>query len=123
MTQQTMTPDELKRTLRESPLERLMAAQIADAGLPESVREYRFAPPRRWRFDFAWPDNKIAVECEGGVWSRGRHVRPRGFQADAEKYNAAVTLGWRVLRFTASQIESGEALRQIRRMMEDGLQR
>ena len=119
MSQRTLTPAELRRTLRESPLERLLAAQIVGAGLPEPVREYRFAPPRRWRFDFAWLDNKLAVECEGGVWSLGRHLRPRGFVSDAEKYNAAVALGWRVLRFASSQIASGEAIEQIRRMMED----
>lgn len=113
-----MTPAELRRTLRESPLERMFAAQVEAAGLPIPVREYRFAKPRRWRFDFAWPDERLAVECEGGVYSRGRHVRPSGFKADAEKYNAAAMLGWTVLRYTAESIEDGTAIAAIRAMLE-----
>jgi len=63
------------------------------------AEEYRFNPHRRWRFDFADPKNRIAVEIEGGVWSLGRHVRGVGYIADCEKYNAAVLDGWRVLRY------------------------
>lgn len=114
-----MTPAELRRTLRESPLERMLAAQIEDAGLPTPEREYRFDSKRRWRFDFCFVAQKLAVECEGGIHSRGRHVRAAGFEADCEKYNAAAMLGYRVLRFTASQIESGEAIRAIKEVMGD----
>ena len=35
----TMTPAELRRTLRESPLERMFAAQVEAAGLPTPERE------------------------------------------------------------------------------------
>jgi very-short-patch-repair endonuclease len=72
--------------------------------LPAPEREYRFDPERRWRFDFAWPSLKIAVEIEGGVWIRGRHVRPVGYLGDLEKYNRAVVLGWRVLRYAPHQL-------------------
>lgn len=117
MTQRTMTPSELRRTLRESPLERLFAAQVEAAGLPAPEREARFHPTRRWRFDFLWRCWMLAVECEGGVYSRGRHVRPGGFRKDAEKYNAAAMLGYRVLRFTARMIEDGTAIEAVRGMM------
>jgi very-short-patch-repair endonuclease len=70
--------------------------------------EYRFDPERRWRFDFAWPSLKIAVEVEGGVWIRGRHIRPLGYLADLEKYNRAVVLGWRVLRYAPNQLRQLE---------------
>lgn len=76
-------------------------------------REYRFHPSRRWRFDFALHDHRIAIECEGGHWSGGRHVRGDGFENDCEKYNAAVVAGWRVLRFTWNTIRSGEAIATI----------
>ena len=62
--------------------------------------EVRFDPSRRWRFDYASEARRIAIEIEGGVYSRGRHTRPKGFLGDIEKYNAATLQGWRVLRCT-----------------------
>lgn len=73
-------------------------------GLPLPVREYRFDPVRRWRFDYAWPDRLVALEQEGGVWTQGRHVRPLGVLKDIEKYNAATLAGWSVFRATPQQI-------------------
>ena len=72
--------------------------------LPQPEREYRFAPPRRWRFDFAWPASMVAVELEGMTRAGGRHQRWGGFQKDAEKYNAATKRGWRVLRYTSQDM-------------------
>jgi hypothetical protein len=77
--------------------------------LPPATPEYRFAPPRRWRFDRAWVVERVAIELEGGVWSGGRHTRPAGYEADAEKYNAATCEGWRVLRFTAKMLKDDPA--------------
>ena len=69
-------------------------------------REYRFHESRRWRFDVAWPDVKVAVELDGGEWVRGRHHRALGYAKDAEKLNAACSLGWRVFRFTTSMLKA-----------------
>jgi very-short-patch-repair endonuclease len=89
----------------KSELERSFLFYVNAINLPEPVREWRFHPVRRWRFDFAWPDRMVAVECEGGVWSRGRHVRGRGFEEDCRKYNAASVLGWKVLRVTGGMLD------------------
>jgi len=78
-------------------------------------REYKFHPTRKWRFDFAWPLEKFAVEIEGGVWSGGRHTRGKGFIEDCIKYNEAVMLGWRVIRVTTDMVQSGEAMIYIER--------
>lgn len=86
------------------------AAVVRAVGLPPPVQEYRFAPPRRWRFDLAWPSLRLALEIEGGVWTGGRHVRGNGYEQDAEKYNAATLAGWRVLRVTKGMIRDGRAL-------------
>ena len=95
------------------------------AGLPEPKKEYRFAPPRRWKFDFCWPDpwvidvfewplawpiRGVAMEVEGGVFIAGRHSRGAGMVKDMEKYNTATLQGWRVLRVTPKQIADGSAL-------------
>ena len=66
--------------------------------------EYRFCPDRRWRFDYALLQQKIAIEVEGGVWISGRHSRGAGMIADMEKYNSATILGWRVLRYTPQEL-------------------
>jgi len=72
--------------------------------VPEPVRELRFHETRRWRFDFAWPYLMIAAEIEGGQWVDGRHTRGAGYANDAEKYNAATEMGWRVFRFATSMV-------------------
>lgn len=69
-------------------------------GMGEAKTEYRFHPHRKWRFDIAWPDRRVAVEIDGGVWSGGRHTTGRGFEGDLEKINSAQALGWIVLRVT-----------------------
>ena len=73
----------------------------------EPVPEYRFHPSRRWRFDFAFPAARLAVEIDGGQWAPrgGRHAR----DSDREKTNAAAALGWRVLRFSPQQVQSAPA--------------
>lgn len=76
---------------------------------PDPVAEYAFLPPRRWRFDYAWPDARVAVELEGGVYTNGRHVRPDGFTGDCVKYNHAALNGWRVLRFTGQLLSEDPA--------------
>lgn len=99
-----------------SRLESMLDQQMRLCRLPAFITEYRFdnrPRPRNWRFDFAWPDRRVAVEVEGGVWSNGRHTRGQGFIADTEKYNQATLQGWRVLRYTSAAIESGQAVSEI----------
>lgn len=102
-----------------SRLETDLANQLALMGLderwpfPAPEREYRFAPPRRWRADFAFVEARVLVECEGGGWTGGRHTRGSGFEADLEKYATAQTLGWTVVRVSQRMITSGLALTAI----------
>jgi len=97
----------------------LFRALCKRAGLPEPVREYHFAKPdRAWRFDFAWPDRGIALEVEGGIYSRGRHVRPSGFLKDMEKYNSAAARGWLVFRCTPQTLDSMTTVEMIFRAYE-----
>ena len=100
-----------------SGLEDILEAHIQLAGLPRPAREFRFHPRRRWRFDFAWPLYKVAAEVDGGIYCRGRHVRGAGFERDAEKGNAAVLAGWRVLHFSPRQVRSGAAVQTIEALM------
>jgi very-short-patch-repair endonuclease len=70
-----------------------------------------------WRFDFAIPELKIAIEIDGGVWSGGRHSGGAGQIRDMEKGNAAVMLGWRVLHYTPQQIRKRDWLEDVKRVM------
>ena len=74
---------------------------------PEPIAEYQFAAPRRWRFDWAFIDQKVAVEVDGGVWLKfgGRH----GSDKDREKTNCAAAMGWRVFRYSPAMIEADPA--------------
>ncbi|MDI1225176.1 DUF559 domain-containing protein [Acinetobacter sp.] len=80
-------------------------------------QEYKFHPKRKWRADFHIVGKKILVEVEGGIWSNGRHTRGKGYIGDMEKYNAAVVMGYQVLRFTTEQVNSGLAVQQIETMV------
>ena len=96
--------------MSKSALEALYAAQIAAVGLPEPVRELRFCDGRGYRFDFAWVSEMLAAEIEGGQWVTGAHNTGAGLLRDCQKYNTAVLLGWRVLRFPTTMVEDGSAL-------------
>ena len=97
--------------------ERSIETQIRWASLPQPDREYRFAPDRLWRFDFAWPAARVALEVEGGSWTAGRHVRGQGFERDLEKYNEAGIRGWLVVRVTTEMFDDGRALALIGRAL------
>ena len=103
--------------MSNSSLEALFMLQLRADKLPEPVREHKFHERRKWRFDFCWPDKMLAVEVEGGIWTGGRHTRGDGYEKDAEKYNAATEMGWRILRFTPKYLRSGEALEQVKRIL------
>lgn len=91
----------------------ILNALLAECNIPAPVAEHCFAPPRKWRFDYAWPDYFIALEVEGGVWKRGRHNRASGFLKDMEKYNRAAALGWRVVKCTPQTLHSDDTIRTV----------
>jgi very-short-patch-repair endonuclease len=97
--------------MSKSELEELLAFQIRAAGLPEPEREFRFDKVRLFRADFAWPDHRLLVEVEGGIWmSKGGHNTGRGILRDIEKGNLAASNNWLYLRFAPEHINSGQAL-------------
>ena len=100
-----------------SELEDIFAAQLDAVGLDGYVREYQAIPGRRFRFDFCWVKERLAVEIQGGTYSRGAHARPLGIKRDYEKGNLAVKYGWRVLQFDADMVKSGQALDFTEKML------
>lgn len=94
----------LQTTSRDAtPAELALEHQLREHGVPFE-REYKFHPDRGWRFDFAIPHKRLAIELEGGVHRlRDRYAR------DLEKYNAAQLLGWCVLRYDNPHALDGTA--------------
>src|SRR5271167_3650698 len=107
----------------KNPASILLLKHLRELGLIAN-QEVRFHPERKWRFDFVLlrtvPDLhgkgrdgldnlRIAIEIEGAIWTRGRHTRGKGFQADLQKYNHATMVGWRVLRFSTEDVLKGRA--------------
>ena len=78
----------------------LFLAGIAEEYGELLEKEYKFHPTRKFRFDYAFPRIKLAVEFEGGIWVQGRHTKGAGYAKDCFKYNSAADLGWTVLRYT-----------------------
>lgn len=92
-----------------------LLTQIRVKNLPAPVQELPFDVAhggRGWRFDFAWPAEKIALEIEGGAFAKGgsRHTRGAGFREDRVKYGTAFARGWTVLSVMPEQVKSGQAV-------------
>lgn len=95
----------------------ILALHVRAIRLPEAVREFKPFPDRRFRIDLAWPDRLMAVECDGGEWTVGRHSRGTGMQSDNEKCNRLTLEGWSVFRVTGAQVRSGYAVALIERAL------
>lgn len=112
-------PDEavIRFLIRERMIDVFCQVAKKEVGV-EPVKEYQFCESRKWRFDYAFVEAKVALEVEGGVHTGGRHIRPKGFMGDMEKYNTAATLGWRLLRCTPATLLSRSTLEMIKKTVE-----
>ncbi len=78
------------------------------------VSEYRFHPTRRWRFDWALPDLKVAIEFEGVV-SKSAHTTVTNVLNDSAKFNEAALAGWLVVRTNTPNLRDGSGYQAIER--------
>jgi hypothetical protein len=100
-------------------------------GLPLPEKEYRFDPERKWRIDYCWPDQKLAVEIEGGIYGTGQpcpvckrrsvgaHTSIERLKSDLEKYDELAIAGFWLLRFMPEDVEQGRAIAVIRRWFQE----
>jgi hypothetical protein len=111
------------RLANRSAAELLLAAQLEQAGIPFEA-EYRFAPPRKWKADFAlwdFPANRrhnieadILIEVDGATWTMGRHNHPTSIAKEYERTAAAAINGYRMIRCTTEQVNDGTCLLWIK---------
>ena len=95
----------------ESYLERAFDVWLQHEAMASWEREYRFAPARRWRIDFAWPEKKVGIEIDGLLWGRpGGHQTVKGIIAASEKHEALMVAGWRILRVPGPWVAEGQRM-------------
>jgi hypothetical protein len=82
----------------------------AAAKLPIPAREVLLIPNRDFRFDYAWPCLRVAVEQQGFR----DHSTRKGLQRDYEKLNLAQAAGWKVFQFTPKQLASVDTIEWLR---------
>lgn len=102
---------------KDSPQLGRLLWQLEVIDIPTPAREHLFAPvapaglrQRRWRFDVCWPEQLLALELDGSLFTGGRHGGTPSAIRDVEKLNIAALLGWRVLRVVPAQVKSGQAV-------------
>lgn len=96
-------------------------SQLRLCGLPAPDKEVRFTQRRRWRFDFAYVDLKLAIEYQGGVYHAGMgHQTVSGMERDCLKFSTAASLGWRVMPINAGMVRRGEAVQLVEQALRNG---
>lgn len=104
----------------ESILEVRLLRLMKASGLPAPIRQHEVRVKGRVvaRLDLAYPQSRLAIECDGFRWHGGREA----WQRDVHRSNALVGLGWRVIHVTWSDIEvrSGDVIADIRLALEGG---
>jgi hypothetical protein len=111
---------------KDEPYPNLLV-MFAERGIYPPVTEYVFTSHRKFRFDYAWPVKRVALEIDGGIWRgygkgstndprRNAHSSPINILRDIEKHNLATVLGWRVIRATPDKLD--EAVRCVRTLIQ-----
>lgn len=120
-----------ERDSKNTVLEDAFLAGILRCGLPEPEHDVYWARcvGRMYHSEFGYTELGIIFEIEGGSESHGqyfwtrdengkrvrkqhisRHLTPKGYADDCEKYNLAQALDLHIYRFTGDQVRSGRAM-------------
>ena len=111
------SPKAIARQMGATARDKVFLAVLRQQKVAEPVAEATFHPERKWRWDWSWPAQKVALEVQGGIWAKGRsaHSSGTGLRRDMEKFSAAACLGWRILLVEPNQlatIGTATAIRQ-----------
>lgn len=92
----------------------IVSAYFVECGLPKPVFEHQHIPGRKFRLDVAWPEHKVGIEVQGGVWTRGKHGRGSGIVKDVEKRNLQLIHGWSVIEVQPSELCMQETVEMVK---------
>lgn len=92
----------LARPGAESPMESEARLVMLDAAVPEPLLQYEIIDYDGccWRVDFAWPENRLAVEYDGFDY----HSTPEHLRRDRQKRAALQECGWQVMSIVADDV-------------------
>ena len=99
-------------------METLLDAQLRSAGLTKFVRQAELVPGRRFKHDFYFPDARLAVEVQGGLWiPKGAHSGGAGSERDYEKAALTALQGVWTLFVSGRHVRAGQALAWIEALL------
>ena len=103
----------------DSELEAGLEFVLKAVGIPYE-KHYRIPGlGRRFIYDFAFPEHKLVVECQGGIWvNQTGHSSGSGITRDCHKLNMATLASWKCLQVTLEMIKDGRALLYIERALQ-----
>jgi hypothetical protein len=100
----------------ESPLETRVRRALRASKLPPPTLQYDVFDDGRYvmRVDFAWPQHKVALHCDGYRW----HSRRKQFELDAAQRSQLSALDWASSIVTQRMLETNAWLEQLGRTLE-----
>lgn len=96
----------------------IVTAYFRSQCLPEPVFEFQHIPGRKFRLDIAWPEKRVGIEVQGGIWIRGKHGRGSGIVKDMSKRNLQLLNGWRVLEVQPRELCMIETVEMVRKLLD-----
>lgn len=105
---------------RNEARDRAFLALLDEHGIERPVTEHRFDAVRKFRMDFAWPERKVYLEVQGGIWKRGKsgHSSGTGIRRDMTKITLATTHGWRPILAEPEELKTEALIETIRKALE-----
>jgi len=92
----------LESRLEQELLEILLRCEVP---APVPQHELRCVDGRLVRLDFAWPEQRVAVEADGRRW----HATTADFESDRARGNSITASGWALYRFGWSDVRERRA--------------
>lgn len=94
--------------------QQIVTAYFCEFGIPAPIFEFVHIPSRRFRLDLCWPDKKIGIEVQGGIWVQGKHGRGSGIRKDMDKRNLQILSGWRVFEVEPRELLSQKTIDMVK---------
>lgn len=96
----------------------IVSAYYVSEGLPKPVFEYQHIPERRFRLDIAFPQHKVGVEVQGGIWMPvSGHKSGVHLKRDYTKNNLGLLNGWRVLQIEPKDVTMLSTVEMIKKLI------